>query len=496
MSVRLLELNFNLPEWKQSDFTVLQRCKDRMQDLVGKTGMRSDRFKKACHRLWSLAKDGKGQTIHSEINSTIDVRALTHLLGKNREFFEIVTVTEGLLESLYKPRPKLGRLSLLQLIDAFFAHFDQIAEPTVFNRLCNLICFEIAQNYARSEDGDFAKLDKYRSLLFTLNGPKNVVIFAKDNGLDLDQTFKQLALHGYHDGRFQKVARFHHYLQTIRDLSVGEDHHVLTEICKPENYNSPAEDGRLMGHEILALLIDRSLHSEVSDAWRRVIITIAGDPRVPQGSQRYQKWWAFLGEDRIRKVRGWLSRFDLLLFLGILQDYGESTRNEELKRMFPARKAFLEGLYRQGLISDSRLFVGKEAKKYLNSNYRRHELPEYALVKDLYRSMIYLRVGEIHMIEGSHSFKLWIFPELPSEINLLNYSIKELSPQDLSSNIKHAYLKEYHSDWNRIAEIVHNPNISWQAKAIEHLRRLGVAVDVEELFSSDDYWIYKSKVGL
>ncbi|MEZ4600739.1 MAG: EH signature domain-containing protein [Syntrophotaleaceae bacterium] len=492
----MLNLVFHLPEWKTADFAVLERCKNKMQDLAGKTGKGSDRFKKACQRLWKLAKDGRGHAMAGEIHSSIDVRALTHLLGKNKDFFQDVPVTEDLLESLYKPRPKLGRLSLLQLITAFFVHFDEIAEREVFNRLCDLICLEIAQNFGQSGEGDFAILNKHRNILFTINGPKNLVTYAKTFGIDLDQALKDLAVDGCQEGRFQRVARFHYYLQTIRELSVGEDHPVLTEICKPQVYNAPAEEGRLMGHEILTLLIDRSLPSDVSDTWRRVIVTIAGDPRVPQASQRYQKWWAFLGEDRIRKVRGWLSRFDLLLFLGILQEYGESTWNSDLMRMFPARKAFLEGLYRQGLISDSRLFVGKHAEKYLNKNYLRHELPEYAFVKDPYRSMIYLRVGEVHLIEGSHSFKLWVFPKLPSQINLMDYSNKEFTPQELSSDIRYAYLKEFNSDWNRIADIIHNPNITWQAKAIEHLRNLGVELDVEELFSKEDYRSYKYRFGL
>lgn len=496
MDLRLPNLEFNLPEWKAKDFAVLQRCKEEMQDLSEKTGKGSDRFKKSCQRLWKLAKDGRGDEMAAEIKSAVDVRALTHLLGRNREFFENVPITEELLHSLYNPRPKLGRLSLLQLINAFFVHFDQIGEKSVFNWLCDLICLEISQNYGRSEEGDFARLNKHRDLLFTIRGPKNVVAYAGEKGLDLDLAMKQLALEGCNDGRFQKVARYHYYLQAIKDLAVGEDHPVLTEICKPEVYNAPAEEGRLMGHEILSLLIDRSLHNEVSDAWRRVIITIGGDPRVPQASQRYQKWWAFLGEDRIRKVRGWLSRFDLLLFLGILQEYGERTGNADLVRMFPARKAFLEGLYRQGLISDTRLFVCKNAEKYLNNNYLRHELPEYALVKDPYRSMIYLRVGEMHLIEGSHSFKLWIFPELPPQVKIMDYSIKKFTPQELSSEIKYFYIEEFYSDWNRIGEIIHNPNITWQAKAIDHLISLGVALDVEELFSREDYRIYKYKYGL
>lgn len=496
MGLRLPCLEFSLPKWKPKDFAVLQRCKEKMQFVAGKTGKGSERFKQACKRLWQLAMAGEGKNIPIEIKSAIDVRALTHLLGKNKEFFDNVPVTVELLDSLYKPKPKLGRLSLIQLINVYFVYFDQIGEKAIFNRLCDLICLEIAQNYRELEDGNFSRLDKNRGILFTIHGPKNVVSYAKENGLDLDQAIKKLALDGCNEGRFHKVARYHYYLDTIDSLAIGEDHPVLAEICKPEVCNAPAEDGRLMGHEILARLIDRALPSDISDAWRRVIITIAGDPRVPQAHQRYQKWWTFLGEERICKVRGWLSRLDLLLFLGILQEYGESTGNEEIKRMFPARKAFLEGLYHQQLISGTRLFVGKDAEKYLKKTFNKKELPEYAIVKDSYRSMIYLQVGDVHIVEGSHSFKLWIFPGMPIKNSIVSYSVKEFSPKELGADLESYFKKEFPYEKHKVLSIIHNPNITWQFKAIEHLKKLGVRLDVEELFCREDYMNYKLRYGL
>jgi hypothetical protein len=226
-------------------------------------------------------------------------------------------------------------------------------------------------------------------------------------------------------------------------------------------------------------------------------MTIAGDPRVPKANRRYQQWWYLLGEHRIRKVRGWLSRVDLLLFLDILEEFGRSTGQDDLKRMFPARKAFLEGLHRQGLIFESRLFISNNAEKYVKRNYQRQDLPEYAKVQDAYRSMIYLKVGDYHMIEGSHSFKLWIFKDLPADSSIFDYAVKYFTADELSYDLKRACLQAGTNYSQRPVSIIHNPHsFAWQASAISALRNLGVRLDLEKLFSATDYQAYKRRHGL
>ena len=495
--MNLPNLKFNLPEWKEADFAMIRRNKEKIADLSNKAGKGSERFKEACCQLKRLAMNGRIHELPEAVQNSIDVRALTFLFSDDDEFLQKVPITMALLDGLYRPRPKLGRLSLLQLIAAFFKHFDQIGEAKVVDYLCTSIRKELNKKQGGNEDSDLTKLNQYKDMLFSLNGPKSVVKFAQDKQMDLDQVFNKLALNGYHGGRFQRVCRFRYYLETLKKLPVGQDHSLLAEICKSEVYNAPSSEGRLMGHDFLEIIIDRSPRQEISDAWRRVVLNIAGDPRVPQASTRYQRWWVLLGEDRARKVRGWLSQFDLLLFLDVLEEYGISSWNTDLQRMFPARKAFLEGLHRQGLISESRLFVSNQAQQYLVNNYRREELPEYAQVRDPYTSMIYLRVGDCHIIEGSHSFKLWILPRLPEQSRITNYSNKIFDREDLSTHLKRQFENEFGFELNRLASIVHTPHgLSWQAKAIEHLRRVGVRLDLEQLFSSEDYRFYKNRYGL
>ncbi|MEN1354777.1 EH signature domain-containing protein, partial [Pseudomonas aeruginosa] len=88
----------------------------------------------------------------------------------------------------------------------------------------------------------------------------------------------------------------------------------------------------------------------------------AGDPRISRNSPNYREWWQFLGEERVQKVRGWLSKEDLRLFLQAVEQFGIETQNDDLQRMFPARKQFLEGLFKLKLIRNTRLLLGGRAQ--------------------------------------------------------------------------------------------------------------------------------------
>src|SRR5690606_33067965 len=113
------------------------------------------------------------------------------------------------------------------------------------------------------------------------------------------------------------------------------------ELQKQSVAKAPFEGTRRIGHVALEILIDRS-GQEASEAWQEFIINLAGDPRIASSALNYREWWQPLGEERIQKVRGWLSKEDLRLFLRAVEQYGIEAQNDELQRMFPARKIFLE----------------------------------------------------------------------------------------------------------------------------------------------------------
>jgi hypothetical protein len=123
-------------------------------------------------------------------------------------------------------------------------------------------------------------------------------------------------------------------------------------------------------------------------------------------------------------------------------------------------------------------------------------LPNYAIVSDSNRSMIYLRVGHCHMIEGSHNCTLRIFPKLPTKSAITDYGAKQFTPYDLGKRAETQYHEEFGID-PFPAAIRHNPRaFAWQHEAIIYFSKQGIRLDTERLFSEVDYRKYKATHGV
>jgi hypothetical protein len=492
------ELSFNLREWSPSDFKGFALAEKKLKPLATSGGTTSDAFNNSCRWLLGAALNGDEDAVLLAIKKPIDARAAAYLICRSDEFREIVPLDGDFLAAIESVKPMLSRLTLMSLIEVFLKYFDLIGDSASHSTFGDFISRHLIRFSAPEESGDMISLANHRAMIFSLDAPIKLSEWVQEHKYELDVAFKKVGVAGHIQGRFGDLCRYRYYLESLKSMPVGQDDELLNELSKQAVFEAPAGSGQLLGHEIVSIMIDRSAkRGLLSDSWQKVILTIAGDPRVPKTSSKYQRWWALLGETRISLVRGWLSRFDLNLFLGVLDDYGRSSGDAELQRMFPSRKKFLEGLIDQGLVSQSRLFVNNRAEHYLKKNYDKEELPEYAKVNDSYRSMIYLQVGDLHMIEGSHSFKLWIFPKMPTDSLIFDYGRRLFWPAHLSSDIQQKYVKEFGSSAPRPASIVHTPSrFSWQNKAIDYLEDHGISLDKEKLFNTSDYKQFKRIYGI
>lgn len=494
--MRLPDLSFNLPEWKDSDFNLIRAAEKKVKTIASDAVKGSDAFQQACRRILEIVLSGNTDRLPESINTSVDVRAITYLLGSWNDFAKHLTLNKSLLEAMAIPRNPMSKLSLLQLIRAYFVRYDTVASPEVLAEWRELICLQLSKLELKGASSDLASYANFAEILFSAAGPAEVVAFAKNKQSDLDGVLRELGLNGFSNGRFLTLCRYQYYLETLKTMPVGAEHEILHEVVKTDVVNAPFDDSRLLGHAVLEILIDRSAGSAISSAWQSVILTIAGDPRVPTSNTNYQKWWVLLGEQRIGLMRGWLSRFDLALFLKVLEQSARDGNIGDMERMFEPRKQFMEGLLEQGLVSQSRLFLSKHAEHYLRRYFKKEELPEYALVDSAETSMIYLNLaGKIHMIEGSHSFKLKLLDKLPAQFKLLDYSKRLYFDYEFRAKIARVYHEEFHSH-RGVEELTHDVHLNWQHKAIQFLTEQGISVSAYELIGAARYREYKSKFGV
>jgi len=496
LSISLPSLTFELLEWNDKHFSTTRHSEERLRKMASTAGTNSDQFKNSLKRMF------RGVCVEKNpadfyIRRGLDVRAFTFLMATSEDFFRCVELSSELLSHLREIRAPMSKISLTQFIRGFLTHFDLHTEVDDLKRWAQFLQDELSQYVGRKGDSQLQVFVANRELIFSTYGPSRIVRQAQEENIDFDMVLDKYSLVGFSDARFTQLCRYQYYLQTLKSLNVGEDHSVLSEIVKRDVVNSPYTANKQLGHEILEILIDRSGTDSISSSWQRAVLEIAGDPRVPKSAAKYQQWWSLLGDNRIAKVRGWLSSFDLKLFLEFLEQSAKESGNADMERMFGDRKIFMEGLLAQGLVTDSRLFLSKSAQMYLKKSYRKEELPAYARLNGTQTSVIYLNLsGRVRMIEGSHSFKLKLMDKLPSALGIDDYSVSTFDDSKLRTSPGWSYQREYGNySGNGFVEFAHHTQLSWQHRAIEYLKDQGLQVDISKLISADKYRMYKNKFG-
>ena len=488
------QLTFDLPTIDESHVRRLYKSKRVLESRATSAGHRSSKLEEAICRLKDVLR--KHGDISSFIESPIDAKAFASYFAHNEERTGL-PITRSILDSIDASSTKIKRQTLMLLVEGYLFHYDENLDLNSLNMFGDYIKQRLSHFDGEGRGSELKALARNREIIFSRSGPNKIVTIAREQSVELEDAFSKLGLDTYCDGQYFLMCRYMYYLKELKAIPIGSDHKILMEVTEKAVCGSRGDSMPQLGHEVVAILIDRSKGHELSDPWMRVILEIAGDPRIQEDSEGYRRWWSHLGAERISLMRGWLSRVDLKLFLQFLDDYGKSSGDIELQRMYPSRKQFLEGLIDQNLVSNSRLFVNWRAEAFLKKAYKSEDLPEYAKVKDSYRSMIYLQVGNLHMIEGSHSFKLWIFPEIPESSNILSYQHADFTARELSSGLKALYDMEFGFDAKQPANIVHQPqNFSWQHHAIQYLKERGVKLKIEKLFSNQDYKKYLKIYGL
>jgi len=324
------------------------------------------------------------------------------------------------------------------------------------------------------------------------NGPKWLAEESHSEGRDFDEQVRLVRLDRYLSGRFLTISKNIYYLNVLRGLETNESNPILEEMQKRSVYDSRYDESSLLGHQILSILIEKAPVSGVGDSWLNVVLAIAGDPRVPPSHPKYLKWWSQLDQQLKNKVQGWLSKLDLRLFLEALEDFSYQPRNEELKRMYPARKHFMEGLLNKQLVTGTRLYLSPSAESYLRRTYKSEHLPSYSVVTDQGKSLIHIQLGSVHLVEGSHSCQLWIYESLDPSAVVFDYTKNRVTYSSLTQGLA---FRMRDKGLPHKANITHHPPLGWQNKAIVALRELGVPIDPKDVLTPKDYRVYKRQYG-
>jgi len=495
--VKLPPVHMPVIEWPAMTIEHWQILIEKGARMATEAGQ-GDAFEMILARLREMASTGRFDGLPALLKRRLTARALTWLWLNDEVVGRRLLNSRMLSVLIDAQQPRLTRITLQQLAQFYFRRFDKLDEHEGLREQLEQVLLQQLQllpdpKVTGPQVDPLVTLKRDGHWLLPLDGPVQLVGRVRDSGHELGATFEAMGLHGFDDGRYGDICRAHFYLETLRELSPGEYDPVLDELLKPSVAKAPYEGARRIGHVALEILIDRA-GQEPGEVWQNFILNLAGDPRISSTAANYREWWLPLGEARVQKVRGWLSKEDLRLFLQAVEQFGIETENNELQRMFPARKRFLEGLFKLKLIRNTRLLLGGKArqsvKRILGDEVKTSFARMDGTMND--KAVIYLDCGDFHLVEGSHSFKIWVYLAAPGEA-FRSYERNSFSHFDLTTNIPRAYEKLYPG--LPFDAFVHTPHL-WQSKVFSFLAENGIALDMEQLLSPEDYRLQLQKYGI
>lgn len=480
MRINIEKLPFCIPDnpFEKSKEKLSGLIKD-LENIEGNAGVNSEKFSRAEKKIVDAVESG--YALEHSIENKIDIRALAFVLSSTK--IKQVKLTKSVLNKIRAISIDKPNNLIIESIFQYFLHkYNQIDDKDSVIYWLNL---------ARK----FRKLDQwYDSTLISSGGPKWVAIYAIENNKEFDEILYELCLDKYQSGQFMELAQNIYYVEQLKSIPVNKPHKLLLEVQKEKVYRAKFDDHGLLGYQVLNILIERAPLNDIHESWLNVIMAIAGDPRVSKSHDRYITWWRHISPDFVSKVRGWLSRLDLKLFLEALEDFSTSSHNIEMQRMYPSRKQFLEGLYDKDLIQNTRLYMSRRMAGFLKKNYKPEHLPNFSIVADGDKSIIYVDLGDAHLIEGSHICYLWIYKRLDSSATVFDYDKSPEKYSELTSNLDGKMQKK---GCGSKANITHTPsNFGWQRKAIETLQSLNVLVTIKDVLTDKDYRTYLRQFGV
>ncbi|CUS49190.1 MAG: EH signature domain [Idiomarinaceae bacterium HL-53] len=458
----------------------LSKLAEEQRNLAKRAGTHNPKFEAAWSRLFNLLSSG--QFDRFTIENRFDVRALAIALTDKPDLRKKITITHNLLESVNAILPRGSSLFIESLYQFFLSDFDSIDDA---NMIGAWLCAERRRKkiFLDSEDK-----------ILCADGPTFIAKQAIQRNTAFNQQIKYWQLDRYASGDFIKRAQAVYFVEQLQNIPVNQPHELLEEVSKKQVAESRYDENDLIGHVALRILIDRAPPQNIHESWQNAVIAIAGDPRVPRSHPRFIKWWGQLSQQQAKKVQGWLSKLDLKLFLEALEDYSMSSRDTDMMRMFPSRKHFLEGMHEAGVITHTKLYLSRNADRYIRKNYKAEHIPDYSIVNDGDRSIIYAELTRGHMIEGSHNCQIWFYKELHESAPVLQFGTQRQAYRSLTIGLNQ---KMYRYGCEAFDNFNHSPaNFSWQRRSIKTLTKLGVNLKASDVLSDEDYKRYKRIYGV
>jgi len=462
IKTQLPQLNFTLDETSgRSELHIFKELTDDFKKMGAGQPPQGQWFHLRCQEILDAVLNG--EKLKHILVSPSDIRVFIFLWTTNQVFVSKCPVSKKHIKQVSRIKPYLSPSQIYSLIRLYFFQYDQIDDLNYFCKYIRDQLKTICPNRRLSQDmkvycnQNDVLFDPSLKAFWTLldQTENNLKKVCKDNHIPWD-----------HRARFIIATKYHLYIAPIEKLRLGEMHPIFSSVSIPEIKNMTYDNQFSIAQSISMRMMDKSSNTNIPDNWRHLIISLLGDPRMPKSSTLYQEGWAGIPSNYEHQMQKCLSQMDMMVFLELLKTIGNQSGNEMIQRMFPARKSFLESLYRTGMISQTRLFLSTDAITYIENQYHPEDRPMYAQVSHKNKSIIYMQVGRVHLIEGTHNYSARLLDRLPKSSGITDQQKKKFVLTELATGLDQNYVSEFH-DSQHLYIVPHDIHHAWQRKLLE-----------------------------
>lgn len=483
----------NFSQWPEHAFDTYQENAARLQKFAENLGKGSDYYAERLEILKKIGYSGNFQRLAKEIRRSTDVLVVCDLLNTDTQFLKQVGLNPNVLSAMFLQRKQLSMQSLINLLRLYFDKYMDLFKDPKFDNFCQIlrqqINFYLQKHKHDAYPSNFLNLCKDAQLFFEHEPFENILKHVQDKFSSFEKFLTHYSLDIYHDGDFVKQCHVMYYIRALKNLPLGEDAPILEQVVGNRlNLIASQTLGPTLGHAALRILIDRSRGQAISQPWLDTILQIAQDPRLPRSSPSYQTWWARLDEEDVLQVIAWLSQFDLQLFLDLLEE--SSSYSEDMMRMYPARKRFIEMLLQKNLVTQTRLILSREAVRFIQRNYRNQQRKwlHFATLEGFTSnqpSFICINLSnKVYMMEGTHNCSLRLIPALDPKAPYFRYTCVRFTDTQCRSD----FVSYNAGDLGSELRLMHHASGSWIGRAINYLSRHGLPVKQSD-FDFDFDWL-------
>lgn len=470
------------PSWQ----TLTKRA-ETLQIKVGSGGS----FKDYVGRAKAILVDFDLGRFIEALESRSMIRAFLHAWSSENSLAR-ETLRKETIEALSSSKAGISRLGTVALIHLHLTYFDDVEkwQKTLFSSMEKAVLQAVEAQPRNASIQDIVESVRISPELIVrksaAQSASKIIVSGKHT---LEGLLTDLKLIGFEARRYREILNHEVFLRRIETADPHGRNDFLAELSSDAVRKASRAEGGFFGLSLVEALITRPNKTPAPE-WIDTILDIAGDPRMSH-TAGWSTWWQPLHPEIRDTMIRWLSDQDLELFLRTIEEYGNRTNNEKLKRMYPDRQQFLRGLQHSGMVRETRLYMPESARSFV-----RRTLPPrmFQTISHLEgtpdQSVIFIDCGTFHIVEGSHDFKIWIYEGKPHE---------RLVRRDRFSThigkLRQSLADEYEANGQHNRGVSHNG--IWQYPALEFIRQtLNVDISPSSLMTKSSYLEMLSKKGM